>query len=161
MKATRIVPARPVNDGETVAAKATDLIALTLNRSPYLDARAIRDELAPAQAALALLASGGHLRRGELVLVAPGLRLRVDVPVGEDAIAAEEDTDIPRGAGTATTWMLHLPEPEGLASMVLSVAGACPHVSTDPAPEDAPEASTQKVAETIDLSRLSAGGDAR
>lgn len=161
MKATRTIPARPINDGETVAVKVTDLVAMTLDRSPHLEAGSIRDELASAQSALALLGSGGHLRRGELVLVAPGLRLRIDVPVGEDAIAAAENTDPPRGAGTATTWTLHLPVPDGLAAMVRSVAQSCPNVSTDPAPDDEPEVQSHKVAETIDLSRLATGGEQR
>lgn len=43
MKATRTIPARPVNDGETVAVKITDLVAATLDRSPDLDAGSIRN----------------------------------------------------------------------------------------------------------------------
>ena len=161
MKATRIIPGRPVNDAATVADKVIDLIALTLDRSPDFDAQTIRDELTLARATLALLASGGHLPRGELVLVAPGLRLRIDVPVGEDAIAAGENTDAPRGSGAATTWTLHVPRPDGLASMVLHMERSCPHVSGDLAPDEAPEVEGQTVAQTIDLSRLSVGGDQR
>jgi hypothetical protein len=161
MKAKRVIPGRPVNDDTTVADKVANLVALTLDRSPNFDAQAIRDELTLGRPALALLASGGHLRRGELVLVAPGLRLRIDVPVGEEAIAAEENSDVPRGSGAATTWTLHVPRPDGLASMVLHMERSCPHVSGDLAPDEAPEIERQNVAQTIDLSRLSVGGDQR
>jgi len=154
MKATRTVPGRPINVGEAVARRIIDLVVETLDRSPDLDAEAIRTELGGAHATLALLASGGHLRRGELALVAPGLRLRIDVPVGEDALKATENTDPPRGASTADDWKMHVPVPASLAAIVRAAARSCPHLSLGPPPNDEPEARSESLAATIDLSRL-------
>ena len=159
MKATRTVPGRPVNDSSSTAAKIIGLVAATLDRSPSFDANEVRAELDAAEAALGLLAVGGHLRRGELVLVTPGLRLRIDVPVGEDAFAATEYTDTPRGAATADHWTLHLPVPDTLASVVKAASRSCPHVSTEPAPAEAPARAARDLVSTIDLSRLANWGD--
>ena len=158
MKATRTVPGRPVNDSSTTSARIISLVVATLDRSLSLDGYAIRAELDDAATALGLLAVGGHLRRGELVLVTPGLRLRIDVPVGEDAIAATEYTDTPRGAATADDWTLHLPVPDTLAAVVEAASRSCPHVSIEPAPTEAPPRKGRDPASTIDLSRLASWG---
>ena len=158
MKATRTVPGRPVNDSGSTTAKIISLVATTLDRSPSLNADAIRAELDAAEAALGLLAAGGHLRRGELVLVTPGLRLRINVPVGEDALAATEFTDAPRGAATADAWTLHIPAPETLATVARAASKSCPHVSVEPAPTEAPPRKDTVAASTIDLSRLASWG---
>jgi hypothetical protein len=157
VKATRTIPARPVNDGNSVAQKIIDLVGATLDRSPHLDATTIRTELERATPVLALLASGGHLRRGQLVLTAPGLRLRIDVPVGEDALKAGENLDPPRGAGSADDWTLHVPVPDSLAGIARAAARACAHLSVEAAPDDEPEVQSQSLAAAIDLSRLTDG----
>ncbi len=156
MKATRTIPARPVNDGETVARKIVDLVTQTLKRGPHLDAKAIRGELDAARAALALLAVGGHLRRGELILITPGLRLQIDVPTGEEALRASENPAPPRGASNAESWCLHLPTPDSLAEIVNAVARSCAHVSVEPAP--VAERQKKSLAETVDLTALTRMG---
>ena len=158
MKAIRTVPGRPVNDSSSTTARIIKLVAETLDRSPSLDVDAIRVELDAAETALGLLAVGGHLRRGELVLVTSGLRLRIDVPVGEDALAATEHTDPPRGAASADAWILHIPVPDTLATIVRAVSKSCPHVSVEPAPTEAPPRKDSAAASTIDLSRLANWG---
>lgn len=158
MRATRTVLGRPVNDIRTVVRKVVGLVAETLDRSPSLSAVEVQAELEAATAALGLLSVGGHLRRGELVLVVPGLRLRIDVPVGEDALGATEYVDPPRGAATATDWSLHLPRPGSLVAIVNSAARNCPHVSVEPAPAEAPPRQGRSVASSIDLSRLAEVG---
>ncbi len=158
MKATRTVPGRPVSDSGSTTAQIIDLVTATLGRSPNLDVEEIRAELDAAEPALGLLAVGGHLRCGELVLVTPGLRLRIDVPVGEDALAATEHTDAPRGAATADGWTLHLPVPEALASVAKAASKSCPHVSVEPAPSEASPRNDSAAASTIDLSRLANWG---
>lgn len=154
MKATRTVPGRPVNDVASVTAKIVDLVAETLNRSSDLDEAEVRSELDRATEAIGLLAVGGHLRRGELVMVASGLRLRVDVPVGEDALTAAESTDPPRGAASADDWTLHLPAPGSLAAVVNAAARSCPHLSLEGAPDEAPPRRDSTGASKIDLARL-------
>jgi hypothetical protein len=154
MKATRTVPGRPVNDIDGVTRAVIDRVAETLDRSSDLDAAEIRSELHAGREAIGLLAAGGHLRRGELVMVAPGLRLQVDVPVGEDALSANENTDPPRGAASADEWTLHLPAPDNLAAVVNAAARSCPHVSLDAAPDEAPPRRDGTEASKIDLSRL-------
>lgn len=154
MKATRTVPGRPVNDSNSATAKIIDLVAETLSRSPSLDGEEIRAELQNAGPALGLLGSGGHLRRGELVLAAAGLRLRIDVPVGEDALAATEYTDPPRGAAGADSWTLHLPLPDSLAAIVKAASKSCVHVSLETAPSEAQLSEDSSVAASVDLSML-------
>ena len=154
MRATRTVLGRPVNDMRTVVRKVVDLVAETLDQSPSLSAVEVQAELEAATAALGLLSVGGHLRSGELVLVAPGLRLRIDIPVGEDALGATEYLDPPRGAATATDWSLHLPGPDSLAAVVNAATRNCSHVSAEAAPAEAPPRQGRSVASTIDLSRL-------
>jgi hypothetical protein len=154
MKATRTVPGRPVNDTGGVTRAIIDLVAETLDRSSHLDAAEIRSELDAGREAIGLLAAGGHLRRGELVMVAPGLRLQVDVPVGEDALSATENTDPPRGVASADEWTLHLPAPDTLAAVVNAAARSCPHVSLNVAPNEAPPRKANTEASKIDLSRL-------
>lgn len=154
MKATRTMPGRPVNDTRTVVTKVVNLVTETLDRSPRLNADEIQKELDGATAALGLLSVGGHLRHGELVLVAPGLRLRIDVPVGEDALRASEYVDPSRGAATADDWSLHLPVPDSLAAVVKAATRSCPHVSAKPAPAEAPPPQGRSLASRIDLSRL-------
>ena len=154
MKAKRTLPGRPVNDTSNVVIRIINLVAETLDRSPSLDANEIRAELQAAATALGLLSSGGHLRSGELVLVAPGLRLRIDVPVGEYAFSSREHMDPPRGAATADGWSLHLPVPDSLAPVVKAASRSCPHISVEPAPVEAPSQKGPSRASTIDLSRL-------
>ncbi len=154
MKATRTLPGRPVNSTSSVVTKIINLVAKTLDHSPSLDVDEIRAELRTAATALGLLCAGGHLRRGELVLVVPGLRLRIDVPVGEDAFASRDHMDPPRGAATADDWSLHLPVPDCLATVVKAASRSCRHISLEPAPTEAPPRKWSSLASTIDLSRL-------
>lgn len=153
-KTTRTVPGRPVNDIDTTASTICALVVGTLAASPHLDSRRIDTELSSAKDTLGLLAAGGHLRSGELVLVAPGLRMAIDVPVGDDALAATPNTEPPRGAATADDWTLHLPSPPALSSVIKDVTVRCPHLSPDPAPDEPPERNARSAAERVDLSRI-------
>lgn len=159
MKATRTIPSRPVNDSATTAKMIVQLVAETLDKSSSLEGTSITQELSAAVSAFGLLASGGHLRNGELVLVAPGLRLRIDVPVGESAMTAVANTDPPRGAATADTWHLHVPVPESLASVVRAAVHECKHLTDVAPPDDEPVVESTSLAGSIDLARLrSVGG---
>lgn len=152
MKATRTIAGRPINDGAAVAETVIELIAETLAASPHFEAKDVKSELAGSTAALALLAGGGHLRDGDLVLIAGTLRLQIEVPVGKNALEAEMNTNPPRGAATAEDWRLHLPVPDVLAPLVHAAGKTSTHVTTDPAPDEPPAAASKAV--TVDLSRL-------
>lgn len=153
MNATRTIVGRPVRTGDAVSRSIVDLVAATLDASPHVTADRVRTELAAAVPALSLLASGGYLANGDLVLVAADLRLTIKVPVGENALAATEDDSPPRGAATATDWSLHLPAPNHLADVAEAAATACPHVSTETPPAtSATQAASASAA--IDLARL-------
>lgn len=154
-KATRTVPGRPVSGIDATASTICDLISGTLATSPHLDSTRIDVELSSARDTLGLLAAGGHLRCGELVLVAAGLRMRIDVPVGDDALGATAHTEPPRGAATADDWTLHVPSPPSLSSIVDDVTARCPHLSSDPAPDEAPKRTARSTAGSVDLSRIS------
>lgn len=153
MNATRTIPGRPIRSGTEVAEAIVDLIASTLDPSPHIAAEAVRTELAAALPALALLASGGHLADGALVLTAADLRLVIKVPVGEAALTANENTAAP-GAATATNWTLHLPTPDGMAALAESAASACVHVSINPAPTVTARSEATASSPGIDLTRL-------
>lgn len=161
MKAARKIPGRPVNDAATTVDMIIELVADTLDRSSELDGTMIKEELAKASSALGLLASGGHIREGQLVLAAPGLRLRIDVPTGEKAMLATATTDPPRGAAKADHWHLHLPVPTALESIVRSAIRACPHLTDAPPPHDEPVVESSSLASSIDLGRLRTIGGAR
>lgn len=159
MNVTRTIPGRPFRNGTAVADSIADLIARTLDTSPHIVTDDVRTELDSLRPALALLASGGHLANGMLVLTAADLRLTITVPVGEAALKATEDTAAPRGAATATTWTLHLPGTGGLAGLAESAASMCAHVSTEPAPTDVARSSASTRTAGIDLARLLDGSD--
>jgi hypothetical protein len=152
MRADRTVPGRPVSSGETVAEKVVEVIVATLERSHHLNREEVSQELDPAKPALALLANAGFLADGGLVLVAPGLRLEVTVPVGEKAIRASEDTTPARGAADAETWTLHLPGPAPYTGLVGAVAAEAPHLTIDKPPIEAPERAAAAV--QVDLAGL-------
>ncbi len=156
MNAARTIAGRPVRTGDAVARAVVDLVVATLHPSPHLDSTDVRAELELAIPALSLLASGGHLERDGVVLAAADLRLTIAIPVGERALAATENDSAPRGAATATQWTLHLPAPDGLATLVEDTATACPNISTD-APPAGSDATARSAAAAIDLSRLAYG----
>lgn len=156
MKSTRTVPGRPVNAGAETVQKIVELIADTLDQSDTFDRQAASDELDSAATAIGLLALGGHLRDGRLVLVSEGLRLAIRVPVGEAALSSEEDLRRPRLARGAASWTLYLPVPDQLAAAIRAAERACAHVSTEEPPDEAPLTAKTGAANTIDLSRLRA-----
>jgi hypothetical protein len=151
VNATRTIAGRPLRSGAAVAQAIVDLIATTLDASPHIAATGVRDELESVIPALGLLASGGHLMNGEVVLVAADLRLTINVPVGEKALNATENDSHPRGAATATDWTLHLPAPNGMAEFA---AAACPHLSTDTPVAVSATRAVAGAAAVIDLTRL-------
>ncbi len=156
MRAERTVPGRPVNSGEAVAEKVMEVLVSTLERSHHLNREEVAQELGLAKPAVAVLANAGFLQDGALVLVAPGLRLEVTVPVGEKAIRASEDTTPARGAAQAETWTLHLPDPAPYTSFIGAVAAEAPHMTIEKAPTDVPERAATAV--QVDLAGLSALG---
>lgn len=153
MNASRTIAGRPVRTGDAVAQAIVDLVVATLNPSPHLVSADVRGELEAAIPALSLLASGGHLAHDGVVLAASDLRLTIVVPVGERALSAQENDSAPRGAATANDWSVHLPTPDGLASLIEGTVAACPHVSSDDAPSSSDDG-TRSTAAAIDLSRL-------
>ena len=154
MNAIRIIPGRPILSGDQVADAVVGLVASTLGSSPHIDTAGVRAELSEALPALALLGSGGHLCGDQLVLTAAELRLVIQIPVGEAALAATENSTAPRGAATARDWTLYVPSPAGLAALVDAAAAACPHVSTAAAPAAPVRAEATAAGPGIDLTRL-------
>lgn len=155
MKATRVIPGRPEASGSEVASAIIDLVTSTLSNSSVLDPAAVRSELGGVESLLALLANGGHLADADLVLVAGTLRLTIEVPVGEAALAADRDVRPPSGTATATTWTLHLPCPAHLAPAISCVVEEAAHLTAETAPADAP--TTGAAGLSVDLSRLGGG----
>ena len=154
MNARRTIPGRPISSGADVANEIVDLVAATLDPSPHITTKAVRTELSDALPVLSLLASGGHLTDGSLLLLAASLRLTICVPVGEAALTATADTSAPRGAATAENWMLYIPAPKGLAALAESAESTCAHVSTDPPPPEDGAGEAKASSSTIDLTRL-------
>jgi hypothetical protein len=137
---------------EVVAALITD----TLIASDRITATDVTIALTPLNGLGAALIAGGHLESAPLVLVSNGLHVSLTVATGDAAVGVEENLNpVPGGSAATTDWILHIPAPAPLASILATTEKQSSHLSIDPAPADSPvEASTVVDAGLVDLSAL-------
>jgi hypothetical protein len=100
--------------------------------------------LATARPALLGLIAGGHLNDEPLVLVAPPVHLSVTTVSDDRALALEDATDVPGGAGIEQ-WMIHLPPTDPIGGLVRAAAADNGHLSAEPAPDEAKESAATAV----------------
>ena len=129
----RKIAGSPVRTANEVWTVITNLVVVTLDRSPDIDGRDVRRTLDAFGAAGRALIAAGKLNTASITLVAVPLRLAIHTVSGEDAFRALEDENLNPvpGASTAADWILHVPRPDGLAALVDEVVQGITHVSTD------------------------------
>jgi len=151
----REIAASPVRTAAETWAVIRELIATTLDRSDHIDGDHVRGVLdAAAPAGVALIAAG-YTNTVDLIVVAGPLHLTIRTVAGPDAfkIEADENLNPVPGAATASAWMMHLPKPAGLASLIEEAIDASQYLSAEPPPTEVQTAKNSAAA-TIDLRRL-------
>jgi hypothetical protein len=151
----RDIAASPVRTAAETWTAISNLIASTLDRSPNFSSAHVAAHVESAAPAGRALVAAGYLDRSNLTLIAGPLRLTIKTVSGETAFRALEDENpnpVP-GAATCDAWMLYLPTPPGLATLVTEVAAEAEHISSDDPPSDV-DATDTKAAAVIDLRRL-------
>ncbi len=146
-------PHRPATAAwEVVTALITD----TLTASTQISTTDVVTALTSLNGLGAALIAAGHLETTPLVLVSNGLHVSITVATGADSVGVEENINPVPGGSTATTdWILHLPTPAPLRSILAAAAKQSSHLSTDPAPAyGSVEASTATAGSLVDLSTL-------
>ncbi len=143
-------PARAM--AETWGAIA-NLVAVTLGRSASIHEADVRRAFDLALAAGNALVAGGHLARAPVTVIAAPLYLTISTVSGEKAFKTLEDENnsAAPGASTAETWMVYLPKPAGLASLIDEVVSESEHLSSATPPAETQAASTIPA---MDLRRL-------
>lgn len=135
----------------------TNLITDTLVASPHITAADVAAALAPLKGIGAALIAGGHLAKTPLVLVSNNLHLSITVATNDAALDVAENLNPVPGGGSATSdWMLYLPTPASLTSIVSIAAGQSAHLSIESAPDElqAESASATTSAGAINLDAL-------
>ena len=150
----RALAASPARTASGCWNAVADLIAATLGRSSIIDQADVAATLTAITPAGRALIAGGHLDRDPITVVAEPLRLTIGTISGESSLAAigDENLNPAPGAATASEWIVYLPIPAGVASLVEEVASGVPHVATGAPPAENGDAT--KAAMTIDLNRL-------
>lgn len=152
----RDIAASPVRTAAETWTVVRELIADTLDRSDVIDGDQVRRVLdAAAPAGVALIAAG-YTGTADVTVVAPPLRLTIRTVAGTDAFKAEADENLNPvpGAATATEWIVHLPKPAGLSSLIDEAVDTSTHLSAEPPPMEVATASSASASPTIDLRRL-------
>lgn len=151
----RDIAASPVRTVAEAWAKIRELIAVTLDRSDDIDGDDVRRALDGAAPAGTALIAAGYTSTADITVVAAPLHLTIRTAGGTDAFKAEADENLNPvpGAATAQDWMVYLPNPAGLASLIEDVVATSAHLSAEPPPPEASDAKSSS-ATTIDLRRL-------
>ena len=156
MDRRREIAASPIRTAHEAWTTITELITGTLERSPDIDGQRVRQTLdALTPAALALVAPG-YLERQPLTLIAEPLCLTINTVSGDAAFRVFEDENLNPvpGAATAIDWTLHVPRPEGLATLIDNTVVGLTNVSTEQASKTAKAEAGRSSMPTIDLQRL-------
>lgn len=152
----RDIAASPVRTAAETWGIICELVAVTLDRSDGIDGDDVRRALDGAAPAGTALIAAGYTGTADVTVVAAPLHLTIRTVAGTDAFKAEADENlnpVPGGA-TAQDWMIYLPNPAGLASLIGDVVATSDHLSVGPPPPpDAADVESAS-ATTIDLRRL-------
>jgi hypothetical protein len=151
----RDIAASPVRTAAEAWAVIRELIAVTLERSDDIDGDDVRRTLDGAAPAGTAVIAAGYTGTADITVVATPLHLTIRTVGGTDAFKAQADENLNPvpGAATAQDWVVHLPNPAGLASLIEGVVATSAHLSAGTPPPEASEARSSS-ATTIDLRRL-------
>jgi hypothetical protein len=109
----------------------TDLVAVTLERSPNIDRSTVDATMGATNGVGRMLIAGGHLESSPIVVVAGQLWLEITTVSGDRALTIEENPNPVPGAATADDWKVHLPADGSLAKIVKDVVKTDDHLSSD------------------------------
>ncbi len=132
---TRTIAASPARSSSQTWATICTLIADTLDRSPHIRRTSVEEALHVADGAGLALVAGGHLDNHAVTVIAAPMQVAISTISGTASLSLEENLNPVPGAATSTTWMIHLPAPDPLASYIEEIAKANPHLTTA-VPED-------------------------
>jgi hypothetical protein len=140
VKRHRLISASPARGTSQTVAVITDLVTSTLRAADGIAATSVDAALLAARPALLLLVSSRHLATYPVVLVAGQTVCEILCRYDGDAIDGDENLSPVQGMSAADSFMLHLPAPDQLREPVGAAAACNAHLSTDPAPTQAPRA---------------------
>jgi hypothetical protein len=150
MQRYREIAAAPCRTTIEAWAVVSQLLADTIDRSPYIDRHDVDAALELARPAGLLLIAGGHLDKTPIVLLCGAVHLSITTVSGEAALTLEENLNPVLGAASASEWTLYLPTPDPVASEVRRIASSSPHLSIKEPPASA---SKTAQAEAVSLDR--------
>lgn len=156
MQRYRQIAGPPFRTATAAWGVVTTLITDTLIASGRITTIDVATALTPLNGLGAALIAGGHLENAPLVLVSNGLYLSLIVATGDAAVEVEENLNpVPGGSAATTDWMLYLPAPAPLPSILATAEKQSSHLSIDSAPAySLVGASTVENAGLVDLSAL-------
>jgi hypothetical protein len=137
MQRHRQICAAPRRAASETWSAITTLVVGTLERSRAIaaaDVSAVMEFAAPAGR---MLIAGGHLDRHPLVVAAAPVDLSITTVSGTGALTEEENLAPVPGGTSATGWMIYLPAPDPLASVVRSMVVSSAHLSAGQPPDGA------------------------
>jgi hypothetical protein len=123
----------------------TELVAVTLERSPNIDRPTVDATMEAAGGVGRMLIAGGHLESSPIIVVAGQLWLEIVTVSGDRALTIEENLNPVPGAATADDWTVHLPADGPLAKVVKDLAKTDDHLSSDEPVEKAVSEGREKV----------------
>jgi hypothetical protein len=119
------------------------LITSSVAKSKHLSDQELAASLDVAQGVCTALVAGGHLDDHPLTVVAQDLHLSLTTVSGDDATTLDENLNPVPGAAEAKTWMVYLPMPSPLESIVKEITAKDEHLSCADPPSIASAASSE------------------
>ena len=153
MLRTRTIAASPARSSSQTWATICTLIGDTLDRSPHIHRVAVEEALRVAAGAGLALVAGGHLDKHAVTVVAAPMQVAISTISGTASLSLEENLNPVPGAATSTTWKIHLPTPDPLASYIEEIVKRNPHLTTAE-PEDV-ASTTASTTAGLDLAAVS------
>ncbi len=152
----RDIASSPVRTAADTWGVICELIAVTLDRADGIDGNDVRRVLDGAAPAGTALIAAGYTDTADVTVVAAPLHLTIRTVSGTDAFKAEADENLNPvpGAATAQAWMVYLPKPAGLASLIEDGVAMSGQLSAEAPPSPAAADAKTASATAIDLRRL-------
>lgn len=153
MQRSRTIAAAPVRSADEAWRVVVTLLAQTMERSPAIETGSVAKELAALDGLGPALIAAGHLGSNPLTLVDGDFSLDIRVETGDAALGVEENLNpVPGGAQLDDEWILHLPTPTPLVSVIETAVAGSDHLVAGK-PSNANNAAA-KTSEVLDLDAI-------
>lgn len=154
MQRHRKVAAAPQRNSSECWQTIVGLIRESLERSQHISTGEIDSTLRAAEGVGRQLVAGGHLDRDKspVTVVAADLHLSINTVSGDKALALEENLNYVPGAAKAREWMIYLPTPAPLGSVVENIVATDAHLSSADPP--APRSESKAASSVVDEAAL-------